>query len=358
MTTIVLCANNIQELGGAQKVVHTLAQGFSERGHEVHVVGVTPVAEPHDYPANYSTHTLMDSIWPMRTSTNAQIREQLRSAAVAKFEKLLTSLESGVIISAQLWALEIALDARSQFQQRRWPVIGQYHGSFAAAAGGRDIRRAQKLSPACEYFTVLSDEDRGAFALAGLTNAIVMPNPLTISPAVIEQTKSISRGTSVDFVGRLSEEKGPDLLLEAWKLLGDHQGKLIFTGSGPMSDSLKTAASALSGVEFHSPVTDPVQVLASSGVVVIPSRTEGAPLVLAEALALGTPVVVTDASSGVREMVQGNPRAILVKRENPAALAAAIRRGLQLEVNTPVTYPPVSNQVIYERWEEVFTSVS
>jgi len=368
MTTIVLCANNIQELGGAQKVVHTLAKGFADRGHDVHVVGITPVDDRHPYATNYSTKTLMDSVWPLRTPTNGdkgnkdhtnkELRETLRGAAVSKLRTLLNSLESGVIISAQLWALEIVLDARTETQRNSWPIFGQYHGSFAAAASGRDILRAQKLAPACEYFTVLSDEDRDAFALAGLTNAMVMPNPLTISATQLSEARSVVRGDSIDFVGRLSEEKGPDLLLEAWALLQEQNRKLIFTGTGPLQESLRTRAQNLLNVEFHLPVPDPAPVIARSGVVVIPSRTEGAPLVLAEALALGTPVVVADASSGIRSMVHGNPRVVVVERENPAALAEGIKRALALDVNAPVNYPPISNQEIYERWESLFKGAS
>ena len=37
---IVIMANNIEELGGAQRVVHLLAQGLGSRGHEVVVVGI------------------------------------------------------------------------------------------------------------------------------------------------------------------------------------------------------------------------------------------------------------------------------------------------------------------------------
>ena len=50
MTRIVLCANNIDELGGAQKVVRVLADGFGARSHEVLVVGVTPF-EPEGWTA-------------------------------------------------------------------------------------------------------------------------------------------------------------------------------------------------------------------------------------------------------------------------------------------------------------------
>ncbi len=42
MTRILICANNIDELGGAQRVVHLLADGLHRRGHDVTAVGMTP----------------------------------------------------------------------------------------------------------------------------------------------------------------------------------------------------------------------------------------------------------------------------------------------------------------------------
>ena len=105
-------------------------------------------------------------------------------------------------------------------------------------------------------------------------------------------------------------------------------------------------------IEYLPPVSDVVPIIAGAGVVAIPSRTEGAPLVLAEALALGAPVVVTDVSSGVREMVANNPLAVLVERENPAAFAAGLKRAVAITPNNPVALP--DDTAVFSRWESLF----
>jgi len=67
---------------------------------------------------------------------------------------------------------------------------------------------------------------------------------------------------------------------------------------------------------------------------------------------LGTPVVVTDVSSGIREMVAGNPRAVLVERESALAIAEGISRALAL---SPDPDPILRNDsAIYEKWEQLF----
>lgn len=348
MANYVITANNISELGGAQKIAHTLARGFAQRGHQVHLIGITPVNDSHDYHVcgSYQVHTLMREVWPLKGDVREGSRSTLRARAVAELNQLLASLGSANIIATQLWSLEILLDALPH-ARHPFPVIGQYHGSFAAAASGRDIKRIQKLAPACEYFAALSAEDCGALLDAGLTNAIAQPNPVSLTAERFAAVRGIKRGATVDFVGRLSPEKGPDLLLEAWELAQlPNPWRLRFTGNGPM------LGVSTDRIEYLPPVSDVVPTIAGARVVAIPSRTEGAPLVLAEALALGTPVVVTDVSSGVREMVANNPLAVLVERENPAALASGIERAVTITPNNPTALP--DDTAIFSRWESLF----
>ncbi len=360
MSTYVITANNIAELGGAQNVAHTLARGLASRGHAVYLVGITPVTEPHTYTPShpdeaYTSLTLMPQIWPEKTSTNGDLRANLRAHAVSEMQTLLQSLGSANIVATQLWSLEIVLDALGG-PNLNFPVIGQYHGSFAAAAGGRDLRRAQKSAGACDYFAVLSREDAQAFAAAGLTNVIYVPNPITLTARQFNAALASRPGQTsvhmIDFVGRLSEEKGPDLLLDAWEINRPPGVTLRLTGSGPMESELINRH--VEGVEFHPPVTDVAPLIAQSRVVVIPSRTEGAPLVLAEALALGVPVVVTDVSSGIREMVANNSRAMLVESENAQALSHGILQALLLSPDPEPTLPDDSH--IYSQWEKLFAT--
>ena len=348
MANYVITANNISELGGAQKIAHTLARGFAQRGHQVHLIGVTPVNDPHDYHVSgeYQVHTLMREVWPLRGDAREGSRSTLRAQAVAELNQLLASLGSANIIATQLWSLEILLDALPH-ARHQYPVIGQYHGSFAAAASGRDIKRIQKLASACDYFAALSTEDCSALLDAGLTNAIAQPNPVSLTAEQFAAVRGIKRGATVDFVGRLSPEKGPDLLLEAWEHAQlPNRWRLRFTGNGPMRGA------STDRIEYLPAVSDVVPIIAGAGVVAIPSRTEGAPLVLAEALALGSPVVVTDVSSGVREMVANNPLAVLVERENPAELAAGIKRAVTITPNNPVALP--DDTAVFSRWESLF----
>ena len=135
MTRIVLCANNIDELGGAQKVVRVLADGFGARSHEVLVVGVTPFEPAHPFRGEYETRVLMPETSPKKSTQTERIRAHLRREAVAGMADILKTQESGraVIITAQVWAMEILTDALAAVSpdvRDRWIVVGQYHLSL------------------------------------------------------------------------------------------------------------------------------------------------------------------------------------------------------------------------------------
>lgn len=309
MTRIVLCANNIDELGGAQRVVHLLADGFHRRGHDVLVVGVTPYPQVHPYRGDYERVTLMPEVWPKKSPQTERTRAQLRSTAVAGFVEILREVDDdpAVIVTAQVWAMEILADALSAVSPQvrgRWRVVGQYHGSFAAAASGRDLDRILRSYAKVTVMTALTEEDAVAFTRAGLDNVRPLANPLAFWP----EECSPDEASTVTYLGRLSSEKGVDLLVDAWSLVADrHPGwELRIVGDGPEQAGLLEQAGNLAGSDRirWEPFTDLAhEVLLNSDVVVLPSRTEGLPLVLAEAQACGVPVVATDCSSGVRQLV-------------------------------------------------------
>ncbi len=129
----------------------------------------------------------------------------------------------------------------------------------------------------------------------------------------------------IGWVGRLSPEKGADVLLDALKLVENPAIGVSFLGEGSQRALLEARASALgvSGrVRWHGVVPDAGLFGAAFDCFVLSSRTEGTPIALLEAMAGAVPVVTT-AVGGVPDIVS-DQEALLVSSESPEALARAI----------------------------------
>ncbi len=128
------------------------------------------------------------------------------------------------------------------------------------------------------------------------------------------------------FLGRLSRQKGPDLLIDAFsRIAGD--GILLVGGDGEMRGACEEQVreTGLSPrVRFAGEVTDVPAFLRTLDVAVLPSRWEGLPFTLLEFGAAGLPVVAA-AVGGVAELIRDGENGLLVSPEDPEGLTRAIR---------------------------------
>jgi glycosyltransferase involved in cell wall biosynthesis len=140
-------------------------------------------------------------------------------------------------------------------------------------------------------------------------------------------------------VGRLAPQKRWDRLVAALPHL---PVPVVILGEGGERERLRTQAARLGvGDRLHLPghAADPLPAMARAAAVALVSDFEGVPGVLREALSVGTPVVATDSSPAVREIVDGPMLGDVVPRDDPAALLAALRRRLHAPRPAPVPQP-------------------
>ena len=134
-------------------------------------------------------------------------------------------------------------------------------------------------------------------------------------------------------VGRLSHEKGQDVLLSAFGRIASRVPTLhlAFAGDGPDHDALLAQTRTLgleSRVHFLGHQRDVARVYAASDLLVLPSRSEGMPNVLLEAMSLGLPVVATSVG-GVPEVARDGDNAWVVRSDDPESLANAISAAIE-----------------------------
>jgi len=132
--------------------------------------------------------------------------------------------------------------------------------------------------------------------------------------------------------GRLAEQKGYDLLLRAHaEVVSQHPHRLALVNDGPEAGNLEALATELGvqgSVIFAGVVDGPLPDVARAALFCLPSRHEGLPLALLEAVSLGVPIIATDCSPGVREALDDGRVGELVPVEDVDALAAALARHL------------------------------
>ncbi len=178
---------------------------------------------------------------------------------------------------------------------------------------------------------VLSSRIKGYLTCHGfdLPDMQLIPNGVDITHLRPKRTGDINNECmQVICVSRLSYEKGIDVLLQAWRLVYQQmpQARLIIVGDGPLQPQLECMAQALGiadTVEFTGLQRDILAQLQRAGLAVLPSRREGMPNAVLEAMACGLPCVSTRVS-GSEDIIQDGVNGLLVESEDYQAMAAAL----------------------------------
>ena len=174
-----------------------------------------------------------------------------------------------------------------------------------------------------DRFIVLTHEDRESWP--ELPHVEVIPNFICHMPNEV----STCQEKRVIALGRYTDQKGFDLLFDAWAYV-EHSHpdwRLDIYGSGNR-EYYQTLADkrGLKNVVCHDAVRDVSTIYTSASIYVLSSRYEGFGLVLIEAMAHGLPVVSFDCPCGPRDIISHGRTGLLVKNGDTTQLAQALLR--------------------------------
>lgn len=200
-----------------------------------------------------------------------------------------------------------------------------------------------------------------------LPNLEVIPNPLPNELPKFSEF-DCDREKLLISVGRLSREKGHDILLDAWALVKDEfpDWRLRLVGDGPERNRLESQALRLglgNCMEFVGQTQSVWTEYISARVFVLPSRREGFPNALLEALACGCICVASDCNSGPAEILKNGEFGVLYEPNSAENLAGALRNALRQTVGAASLdfAKKVRNQyrisTIMDQWSNVLTKV-
>ncbi len=223
------------------------------------------------------------------------------------------------------------------------------HGRIAAAGHRLWLAQHHRF---CDHLVAMTPATAAQAARAtGMTGRTsVIPNPVVASSGDGDPPW-LPPGRVVLGVGRLVAQKRWDRLIDALPTLPDDV-QLVILGEGDVRSALERRACALGlAHRVHLPghVSDPMPAMARAAVLALPSDYEGVPGVLREALSVGTPVVATDCSPAVREIIATPALGSVVALGDHAALAAALGHWLDARRPAPVPQPGADAAARYLR---------
>jgi len=173
-------------------------------------------------------------------------------------------------------------------------------------------------------YIVMTEFMKSRMVHAGLPEQRVHVRPHLLTVSQVDPAGP--GGNYVVFLGRLTHQKGVDTLLEA---ASRFHAPVRIVGSGPMGESVRTAASAQPGLVQlmdQLPHGRAMSLLAGARALLLPSRSyEAFPLVIAEAMLNGVPVVTTDLG-GRSEVVADSVNGFLIRPGDANALVDRTNR--------------------------------
>ena len=310
--------------GGLESVVRQLAGGHGEQGHHVHVAAVVG-EQGWDHPFVTSIAATRASIIPLRLPDRAYHRERdsirawcrvLRPDVVHTHGYRTDVVDAGVARSLGI------------------PTVTTVHGLCGGGWRNRLYERIQVR--AMRRFDAVVAVSRPL--AAHLVQAGVRPERLQLIPnAYAQGSEPLDRALArrllgvdderllIGWVGRLSPEKGPELMIRAVAALASHPVSVAVIGDGSERSRLRSLAWELGvadRIHWHGTIPDAGRLFPAFDLVLLSSQTEGTPMVLLEAMAAEVPIVATRVG-GVEDLLTADD-AFLVPPGDPASLANAV----------------------------------
>jgi len=313
------------EVGGLERVVHALASGQRAAGHRV-VVAAVLGRSAADHPF---VQPLVDAdveVVPLPLAPRAYLRE--RAAVVGICRRVRPD-----VVHTHGHRVDV-VDAGAA-RRLGLPTVTTVHGFTGGDWKNRLYERLQRRAfRRFDAVVAVSRPLAADLVRAGVPagRLHMVPNAWSGRGDTLPRDSARSalrvapRQFHIGWVGRLTAEKGADVLLAALGHLGDLPLSVSVLGDGRARHELEALAArrgVANRVHWFGSVPDAARLFAGFDVFVLSSRTEGTPIVLFEAMAAGTPIVAT-AVGGVPDVLSSR-EALLVPSDDPVALADAVR---------------------------------
>ena len=296
--------------GGAQRVMASLANALArEENYKVDVISTSLPGKDSFYTYDSSITIHHAGVEPSAGTLLSGINVNLRRIGAVR--SLFRSLQPDVIIS---FLTEINCVTLLAALGTGIPVIVSERSDPYFYPEVRLWRIMRRLTYPLSRMLVCQTAYAAGF-FPYLSRKTVIYNPLSVSESF---ARAPIEGSYILGVGRHSAEKGFDLLIEAHALAYRNAPdlKLVLVGDGPDSEKLMSLSRRLgteAAVVFAGAQKEMASYYKHAFAFVLPSRFEGMPNALLEAMAFGCPVIVTPKFKAASEIVDDGQSGIILK---------------------------------------------
>jgi glycosyltransferase involved in cell wall biosynthesis len=315
---VLMIHNAYQQQGGEDTVFQTEQKLLASRGHAV----TNFVMSNHDIPNINKVRLARETVWSSRSKRSLRIRLREDRPDVSHVHNTFPLISpsahyaayaEGVPVVQTLHNYRLLCPNALLFRDRHacedcmgrfvpWPGMMHacYRGNRAASAVVAAMltshRALHTWTEKVDVYVALTEFARQKFVEGGLPaeKVVVKPNFVHPDPGAGE-----GKGDYILFVGRLSVERGIDILLSAWERIGKTV-PLKIVGEGPLANEVAQASKKIKGVEWlgRRSREQVLTLMKEARLLVFPSKWyEGFPTVIGEAYAAGLPVLAANLGS-------------------------------------------------------------
>ncbi len=350
-------------MGGAERVMATIANEFVERGHEVTIL--TPKNTDSAY--RLDDRVLIMGMHDQNSKLTGKMKAVLNPLRLfRRYLRVLKEYRPDIVLSFLTKTNLLAVIAKIFFQ-RNIPVIISERADPNGKTRSNTLKKLNRiLAPKADCIVCQSSRVADYYsALSSKAEIRVIPNPINTECIALNEPEN--RRNTIVGVGRLAKEKNFDLLLEAFAEIREEfpDHTLEIYGSGGEKEFLENKITAL-GLEKRAFLmgnrSNVMHVIYDCSLYVMSSDFEGFPNALIEAMASGLPVISTDFPTGIaRELITDGENGYVVPVGDKQALADKMRLILtdqklqqKLSQNARKIAEVLDKNTIIDHWETLF----
>ena len=377
-THIAYCIPSLDHSGGMERVLTTKANYLVEQlGYNVSIIitddkGTTPYFPLSDKIQVIQLDVNIDNLWQHPIWKRLYLYQKRMAIYRQRLERCLNLLKPDITISLlrrEINFLTHIHDGSAKVGEIHFGRYKYREANFSFLPGfanqwitNRWMAQLDRKVKQLDRFVVLTHEDSAYWK--GLSNQIVIPNPITIEQGITSECTS----KQVIAVGRYTYQKGFDLLISTWGIVHlKHPDWALNIYGGGNREAYQQQVDKLGlqkAITCNGPVNHIAEKYRESSIFVLSSRFEGLPLVLMEAMSSGLAPVAFTCPCGPRDIITNGEDGLLCENGNIEKLAEGICRLIEDEIlrkemgkKASVSIQRFTVDRIMQQWDQLFKEI-